>query len=448
MKLSIICLFIFIATGMFAQEHFSGINTSRRTGLLNASLNPAELVNLANEYEINVLNISANISNNKITFGDLVSSDENFEDLLFRGSEAVNLRLDADIVGPGFGFKYEKWGFAITSSAKVKANMVNVDTDLGNALTDNTISPLLGVSLISSSENQRASATTWGEIGLSAARELYNDGTNKLSAGVTFNLLFPGSFANMSASNFQGSIRNEGAQLYLTDAQANLNFAYSGSLGDDFTDSSNFTKFFAGGLNGFSTDIGVNYQWLDNQKEDGYMINAGLSVKNLGSMTFKDDNNVSNNYTLDITGTERLNLNQFEDVETIDDVEQLLLQSGYATLQKTRNDFKVKLPSILAMYADVKVHNNWYVTGYLQQKLQDDEDNTQIAQQNIFTVTPRYSTKTFEAYLPLSHNEIAGFTAGIGVRVGGFFIGSGSVLSAAVTDTNQADAYIGYRIGF
>jgi hypothetical protein len=448
MKLPIICLFTFLATGMFAQEHFSGINTSRRTGLLNASLNPAELVNLANEYEINVLNVSANISNNKITFGDLVSSDENFEDLLFRGSESVNLRLDADIVGPGFGFKYEKWGFAITSSAKVKANMVNVDTDLGNALTDNTISPLLGVSLISSSENQRASATTWGEIGLSAARELYNDGTNKFSAGVTFNLLFPGSFANMSASNFQGSIRNEGTQLYLTDAQANLNFAYSGSLGDDFTDSSNFTKFFAGGLNGFSTDIGVNYQWLDNQNEDGYMINAGISVKNLGSMTFKDDNNVSNNYTLDITGTERLNLNQFEDVETIDDVEQILLQSGYATLQKTRNDFKVKLPSILAMYADVKVHNNWYVTGYLQQKLQDDENNTQIAQQNIFTVTPRYSMKTFEAYLPLSHNEIAGFTAGIGVRVGGFFIGSGSVLSAAVTDTNQADAYIGYRIGF
>jgi len=448
MKLPIICLFTFMATGMFAQEHFSGINTSRRTGLLNASLNPAELVNLANKYEINVLNVSANISNNKITFGDLVSSDENFEDLLFRGSESVNLRLDADIVGPGFGFRYEKWGFAITSSAKVKANMVNVDTDLGNALTDNNISPLLGVSLISSSENQRASATTWGEMGLSAARELYNDDTNKFSAGITFNLLFPGSFANMSASNFQGSIRNEGAQLYLTDAQANLNFAYSGSLGDNFTDSSNFTKFFAGGLNGFSTDIGVNYQWLDNQKEDGYMINAGLSVKNLGSMTFKDDNNVSNNYTLDITGNERLNLNQFEDVETIDDVEQILLQSGYATLQKTRNDFKVKLPSILAMYADVKVHNNWYVTGYLQQKLQDDENNTQIAQQNIFTVTPRYSMKTFEAYLPLSHNEIAGFTAGIGVRVRGFFIGSGSVLSAAVTDTNQADAYIGYRIGF
>lgn len=447
MKMPLACLFAFMATGMFAQEHFSGINTSRRTGLLNASLNPAELVNLKNQYEVNVLNVSANISNNKISFGDLVSSNENFEDLLFKGSEPVNLRLDADIMGPGFAFKYEKWGFAITSSAKVKANMTNVGTDLGAALTNNNISPLLGVSIISSSQNQRASATTWGEIGFSAAREVYNDGTNKLSAGVTFNLLFPGSYANMSASDFQGSIRNVGTELYLTDAQANLNFAYSGSLGDDFTDSSNFTNFF-GGLNGFSTDIGVNYQWMDNRDDSGYRINAGLSVKNLGSMTFKDDNNVSNNYTLDISGTQQLNLNQFEDVKTIDDVEKILLQSGYATLQKTSRDFKVNLPSILAMYADVKVYNNWYITGYLQQKLEDDDSNTQVAQQNIFTITPRYSLNTFEAYLPISHNEIAGFTAGIGVRVGGFFIGSGSILSAAITDTNQADAYIGYRIGF
>ena len=448
MKTQLLCLFSILATGMFAQEHFSGINTSRRTGLLSASLNPAELVNLKNTYEINVLNVSANVTNNKITFGDLTGGNDNFEEMLFSGNEPANLRLDVDIMGPGFGFKYEKWGFALTSSAKVKANMVDVDTNLGRAVTTNNVNPVLGSSIISSGQNQRASATTWGEIGIAAAREVFNDGINKISAGVTFNLLFPGSFANMSANQFKGTITNVGNDIYLSDAQANLNFAYSGSLGNDFTDADNFTKFFAGGLNGFSTDIGINYQWLNSRDDSGYMINAGLSVKNLGSMTFKDDNNVSNNYNLDINGSERFNLNQFENVETIDDVEQILLESGYATLLQTRRDFKVNLPAMIAAYADVKVYNYWYVTGYLQQKLKDDESNTQIALQNIVTLTPRYSARWFEAYMPLSHNDIAGFTAGIGFRIGGFFIGSGSILSAAVTDTNQADAYIGYRIGF
>jgi hypothetical protein len=103
---------------------------------------------------------------------------------------------------------------------------------------------------------------------------------------------------------------------------------------------------------------------------------------------------------------------------------------------------------MFAAYADYNVSGNWYVTGYLQQKLKNDDSNGQVAVQNLGTITPRYSTELFEAYLPLSINEVSGFTAGIGFRFGGFFIGSGSVLSAAVSDTNQADAYVGFRFGF
>ncbi len=61
-----------------------------------------------------------------------------------------------------------------------------------------------------------------------------------------------------------------------------------------------------GGLNGFSGDLGINYQWRD-QPEDNpkknqnkYKLNAGLSIRNIGSMTFKDDNNYATNYVLNI----------------------------------------------------------------------------------------------------------------------------------------------------
>jgi len=449
MKKPLLCLLAMLGTGMFAQEHFSGINTSRRAGLLNANLNPAELVNLKNTYEVNVFNFSANVSNNKVTFGDLVGGEENFEDLLFRGNEPVNLRADIDILGPAFGFKIEKWAFAITSAAKIKANLTDVDVNLGNSVTSSVGSALLGTGTISTNYNQRVAATTWGEIGLSAAREIYNDGANKLSAGITFNLLFPGSYANMSIDKLKGRISNENGNAILSDAEANINFAYSGSLANDFTDSSNFTDFFAGGLRGFATDIGFNYQWLDGLKDDSYKLNAGLSLKNLGSMTFKEDNNVSNSYKLDIPPLPNgLNLNQFDEVSNIQEIEDVLVQSGYLSQTSSAKDFKVKLPAMLAVYADYNVYGNWYVTGYLQQKLKDDEMNDQIAIQNLGTITPRYSLNSFEAYMPLSVSEVAGFTAGIGFRFGGFFIGSGSILSAAVSDTDQADAYLGFRFGF
>jgi hypothetical protein len=447
MKKPFVLALTLFSMGAFAQEHFAGINTSRRTGILNASLNPAELVNLQNQYEVNILGISANVANNKITFGDIVGGSD-FEDLIFAGNTPTNLRADVEIVGPGFAMKWNEWGFAITSAARVRADMVDVNPALGNAVTNGRVDNISQAYSILSDYNQKAMATSWGEIGLSAARTVYEDDDQKFSAGVTFKLLFPGSYANIGASNFTGTVTNNLGDVALTDASAELNFAYSGSLANGFTDNSNYTQFFAGGLNGFSTDIGFNYQWKSDENPDGYFVNAGLAFKNMGSMNFKDSNNEDNHYSLNIQGDEALNLNQFENVDDIEDIEDILLQSGYVTLQQNNRDFKVKLPAYFSAYADVNVYNDFYSTVYVQRKLNKDNNNNQIAIQNILTITPRYSGRIFEAFLPLSFNEVSDFTAGIGFRISGFYLGSGSILSAALGDTNQADAYIGYRVGF
>ncbi|KAF2518766.1 hypothetical protein E0W68_08430 [Flavobacterium salilacus subsp. salilacus] len=447
MKRTLLFIFAILGTSVFAQEHFSGINTSRRVGLLNAEINPAQLTSLKGKYEVNIFNFSVNVANNKMTFGDLVGGNDNFEEMLFAGSEPLNMRADVEILGPAFAFRYEKWAFAISSSAKIKASLVDVNTTLGNAVTNGGVENVSEVYEILASENQRATGTSWGEIGLSIAREVYDTEEHRISVGATFKLLFPGTYANMGASEFEGTIENNFGDVRLTDANAEVNFAYSGSLAGDFSETGNFTEFFAGGLNGFSTDIGVNYQWkaIDSTR---YKLNAGLAIRNLGSMTFKDDNNESTNYSLDVPAGSYLDLNQFEDAESIQDVEDILLASGYLTMEQASKDFKVKLPAILSGYADVNIYGNWYATAYIQQRMNEDNDNDQIAVQNIISITPRYSTGFFEAYTPLADNEISGFTAGIGVRLGGFFIGSGSALSAMLGDTNQADAYMGFRVGF
>lgn len=470
MKKTLLCLFSIIGMSSFAQEHFSGINTSRRGGLLNANINPAELTNMSGNYEVNVFNFSANIANNKLSFGDLIGGDDDFEDLIFQGDEALNMRTDVEILGPAFAFQVNKWAFAISSSAKVQASLVDINTTLGNAVTNGGVDNISEVYNILSSENQRAAGISWGEIGLSVARELYDSEEHKISAGITFNLLFPGTYANMGASRFEGTVTNNFGDVSLTDASAEVNIAYSGSLAGDFSESDNFTEFFAGGLNGFSTDIGINYRWKDTSlplADDvilddagvnnetwkyadprNYKLNAGLAIRNMGSMTFKDDNNESVNYTLDVPSGQFLDLNQFEDAESIQDVEDILLQSGYLTMDEASKDFKVKLPTVFSAYADVKLYGKFYATGFVQQKLNEDNDNDRVTIQNIVSVTPRFSTNFFEVYAPLANNEISGFTAGLGFRLGGFFIGSGSILSAAISDTDQADAYLGFRIGF
>lgn len=433
-----------------AQEHYSGINISRRVGILNSSFNPAELTNLSNTYEVNVFNTSLNVSNNKVSFGDIVSSDEDIEDLIFDGEDPANMRLDLLINGPAFAMKYKKWGFGISTNAVAKANIIDVDVNLGEALTNSGINSIAGITGISTEYNQKINAATWGEIGLSVARDLFENEKYKFSAGTNLRLLFPSSFTNFAADKFNGDIVNIGGDLSLTDTQANLNIAYSGPIADGFTDADNFNDFFSSGINGYAVDLGVNFKIKsdDNNPKD-YKLNSGIAVKNIGSMTFKADNNVSSNYNLSISNTQFLNLNQFEDVDNIREIEQILIDNDNAgninfDYINDKRDFTIKLPTLFTAYADLKLTKRFYVSAYTQQKLVDDSDNDFSTTQNSITLTPRFSGESYEIYVPLSDNEISGFTGGFGFRLGGFFMGSGSILTAMIDDTKQADIYLGF----
>lgn len=431
----------------FAQDHFSGINTSHRVGVLNAQMNPAELANLTSQYEITVFGLSANIANNKVGISDLTGED-NFEDLIFAGSEAVNLRFDSEINLPSFAFRYEKWAFGVGMKAYAKLDMVDIDVNIGDAISNQGLNSLLGSTTINNNYNQRLYGTTWAELGFTVARNVYEDDQHKFNAGATFKLLFPGSFANFGADKFSGTINNTIGNHTMTNTQANLNIAYSGNLGDSFTEFSDYSGSLIGGLNGVSVDLGVNYQ-LKDSNSDKYLLNAGFALRNMGSMTFKDSNNSATNYELSIQGAESLDLNQFQDITSLQEVEAILLQSGF--LNKTQNnntDFKVNLPAVFSAYADVKIIPKFYVALYTKQKLNDEEKNDQITTQNMISLTPRFVLRNFELWSPWASNEISGISGGLGLRAAGFFIGSGSVFTALLGDAKQADFYLGYTFGF
>lgn len=430
---------------MAAQQQFSGISTSQRVGLLNAGINPAELANTTSKYEIHGFSASINASNNKIGFSDLVNGSD-LSELIFQGSDAVNLRFDAEINGPGIAYKMNKWTFGFTTKAYAKLDLVDVDVHIGDAVTNSALNSIAGSTTISNNYNQRLNGTTWGEIGLSAARNLFEDEHHKFSVGATFKLLFPGSYANLGANQFNGTINNNLGNVTLTNAQANLNIAYSGNLGNNFTSFSDYSESLFGGLNGFGADIGLNYQMKDSDNEH-YKINTGLAIRNMGSMTFRDADNSSTNYLLSIQGLESLNLNQFEGVNSLQEIETILLNSGYLQSEVKTKNFKVKLPTLFSAYADIKIIPTFYVTLYGQQKMNKDDQNDQITNQNSISLTPRYSLKNYEVWSTWASNEISGTTGGLGFRIYGFFVGSGSVVTALISDTKQADVYIGYSFG-
>ncbi len=447
MKNSILIALALLSLNAFSQEHFSSMATSKRVGILNGDMNPSEFANLNSRFEIQIINFSVNVSNNKVGFGD-ITKGEDVESLIFDGKGNVNFDISTAIHLPSFAMRFQKWGFGVSTKAFIRASIIDLNPDLGSALINENINSVDGITNVFSTDNQRINATTWGELGFSLARNVYETEKHRINAGITLKLLFPGSYANIGLNNFTGDINENLLDLRLTNANSTLNIAYSGNFGSSFSETSDYYKSIFGGLNGFGTDIGVDYQWLNDDKT--YRLKVGASIKNMGSMTFSGDDNVSNKYALNIpNGDPGLNLNEFNNIEGLEDIEAVLLNHPeYFTSTSSSDEFEVKLPTVFNFYADYKIISRISVTAFIQQKMGDSNADNQINSQNMFTVTPRVTFGAFEAFLPIGNHEIAGGTLGVGFRLGGFFLGSNSILSAVTSDSKQADAYFGFRFGF
>jgi hypothetical protein len=63
-------------------------------------------------------------------------------------------------------------------------------------------------------------------------------------------------------------------------------------------------------------------------------------------------------------------------------------------------------------------------------------------------VTPSMQIGKFEIYAPLAFRDFSGFTAGLGFRYAGFFVGSQSVASGLLAGTKAADIHFGLSWGF
>jgi len=441
-----------------AQEHYAGMVTSNRVGLLNANINPAELSNLSGKFEFNVYGFSANLLNNKIGLKD-VSSDTSLDKLLFQGNEPVNFRVDSEILWPGIAFRVNQWGFGIGGRTFMKFNLIDADANIGNAIKESDVNNILnGIpTTVQTNTNQRLNATVWSEVNLSASRVVWNEGNHRFTAGGTLKLLFPASYANFGADQFKGTfervtnVPGVANDVYLYNAHAFINFSYSGNLANNFRDNGSYTNTLFGGLQGIGADVGVNYRYK-HQGSRKYKVNAGFSVRNLGAMTFKDDNNKNVTYELSIpnkTGNNYgLGMKAFDQASSLEDVEQKLIQSGYLTKKvDEQKNFRVNLPTVINLYADVQLLSWFALSGYMQQKTRSDNDNEQITAQNCYTLTPRIQGRYVELFAPLTQSEFSGFNAGLGLRLGGFYVGSNSAFSL-LGNSKQADVYFGLRWGF
>jgi len=430
-----------------AQQDLAGYRTGNYTGVNGVFFNPANIANNHYRWDVNILGVNANVSNNQAKFklndlGNSFDGDKMTDQLFGKNAGSTSGLANLAIHLPSVMFAVgNKMSFAVTARTRVLANINDMDGKLVDKIT-NDISELSDLPYtISSASNMRVNVTGWSEVGVSFAREVISVGPMRLKAGATVKYLMGMGNANVHLSNFKGTIDADviAQDAYLTNTSAKVGLAYAGEDISNF-ELNQLTNFSGHGV---GADLGAVF-------ECGKKLKVGVSIMDIGRIRFEKDQQRSAGYNLNIANGQRFYLSELSDISLDDYRSKLDQYPQYFTPDGTEDESKytVSLPSTLHVDVDYHLHDKFYLNLGTQFALTNGKNKPYNAQYYTgFAVTPRYETRRYGVFLPLSYNSLTKFNAGFSVKAGPVFLGSGSVLSSLMGDSKQADVFVGFRVG-
>lgn len=326
--------------------------------------------------------------------------------------------------------------------ARVNVALNNIDVAFGKAIADGTYNP--GTTLPYNTptiNNMSANVIGWGEVGLTAASEVYNYRRHSLSMGGSLKVLFPGAYGNTYLNNFKMTLdTTSGGNLVMRNGSGNLGIEYSGSSNPI----NDLGQNLIGGPKGVAFDLGLVYQFKHKDR-NGYIVKLGASLLDVGSVRFNSNQATSRQFVINSSATVNPSTIGGSDFDAII---ANLKSSGAVSEIPADSSFNVNLPMAYNFLADVNVWKPFYVTMNLQRRASDVANPRNVLGANYFTVTPRFVTRFFEAYVPFSFSEIQGNTIGAGMKLGPLYFGSSSIISAMGSTNKAVDFHFGIRSGF
>ncbi len=448
MKKLIITGVLLVSMVSVKAQSYIGFLTDNYSGVHGVISNPANIVDSRFKTDINLVGVSAFIANDYygVNFSDVFDDDYEIENQAKEfPKDENNLLGNVDVLGPAFMFNInEKNSIAIYTRARAFYNVNGISGETINNLANNFDDNL---DFNVNQGDAYASTHAWAEIGVTYARVLMNKEEHFLKGGLTLKYLQGlgtayGRGNNLNVNFDANEIISGNGEVTTTGEVA---YGYSENL-EDLDDVDIET---VSGATGIGADLGFIYEWRTEYKKytstdskgkqfmpkdvNKYKLKIGLSLTDLGSVKY---DGIEERYNFNRT----LNQNDFEDLD-IDELERFY---GAPTLGESE---KAVLPTAIHLNADYNIHNKFYVNlnSDLSMTAKDKVNRSRVA--NTLSLTPRFESKWFSFYMPLSLIQHSGFNWGAGLRAGPLYVGSGSVLSVLTgKETKGADVYVGLKV--
>ena len=449
MKRKLLILFLFASTLTVSAQSYLGYFQDNYAGVQSVLFNPASIADSRFKTDINLFSISGSVQNDLygVKLFDVYKDGYDFDSQSKMTPSNSNSGLvNFDIMGPSFMFNIApKHTIAVFTRARSVSNLRNINGNLVDQVKEGLDK---ADNFNFNAGNANGSSNSWGELGISYATVLYQKDQHFLKGGLTAKYLQGGANGYIKGDNvnvaFVENTVNPQAGTLLSQGQITIGASQDWETNEDYDFDIN--------SRGFGFDLGLVYEWrpdydqydisrakpADNNFRDlnKYKVRFGLSVTDIGSINYK-------NAKQDV-----YNVNGAVTQEMIDDADNLydFLNEHY-TKVSTSKGLKTNLPTALHPDVDWNIHNKFYLNlnGDINMVSSGKLNGNGVA--NRVSLAPRYESRWFSFYLPVTWLEYSGTQVGSGLRVGTFFVGSGSILSNLVSkESKAADFYLGLKI--
>lgn len=418
-------------------QSYMGLFTDNYSGTHSLLHNPGNLADSRVKWEFNLVGLHMDIATDYTSLGlsDVTTllGDDGFDGLERFPTDQNNFLLDVDVLGPSVMLSLnEKSGIALLTRVRAISNFNNLNGALFESIYEGF--PLDSYSF--SQGNLDFTTHAWAEVGLSYGRVLLARPNHMLKGGATIKYLLGGGGVQGSSQTLNGNFDAAAGQVAL-----NGDFSYALTIDEEGT----ADEYFQDLAPGLGADIGFVYEYRDRRALEAsnannprafnqYRFKVGLSIVDIGSINYKDTE------TTDYTANLNANAQDLEnDFITV-------LEDNSAT-NSTIADTKFRLPTALHLNFDYSVTPKVYLNLNLNQGLIAQDDFFANNRLNLITLTPRYESRIFGAYLPISHSSLSKTSVGLGFRLGPLVVGSGSIITNLTGKSSQlANVFLGLKI--
>lgn len=427
-----------------AQRYF-GIATSNWSGTNGLYLNPANIADSRHKFTIDLFSLNAGMNNNLATFdggiSSLISSNNLANDLKFdfNQSDFSILAPYFELRGPGAMVSLTpRHSIALTTRVRAINQFHNFNQSLYRTIVDEEFRnnhPTYNVA----STGFNYTVNAWSEIGLSYGGVIYDGGKHFVKGGITLRYLMGAGYFSMVSTDLNATAFDNTDSLRVNNSDLSIS---SNIVGGDDIESITANPI-GGGGNGFGGDIGFVYEWrpdpaptydmdgktgIPNRGANKYRLRISASITDFGAIRYKKNNFVAKISSITDSGyVKGYDLGQA--AQNYDSLKAYAKRQGFNVDTGTGSTpSKVVLPTSIILGADVHIIKGLYANlTYVGNMANHEKYGNSFYGQ--MTLTPRYDTRVFSVGVPLTYDFLTkSIKAGVGLRAGGFFVGSDDMI--------------------